>query len=352
LATLILQKALFRNRRAGSYNALRHSGVTMRRRKFLALVGAAALCPTQGRAQHPGPLIGFVNAGSIKGYERTYAAFLKGLAESGYEIDRSVTIDARWADGHYESLPKFLNELVQRKVNLIAATSTPGAVAASKARLQVPVVFTTSGDPVQLGLVKSLSRPDANMTGASQLNVEVAPKRLELIHELLPAASSFGLLVNPNNPVAATVSRQIEAAAATLGLKLHVLRASTADDLTAAFETLVREQASGLVIGTDTFFNSQSEDIARLAIRHRVPTVYQYPEFTAAGGLMSYGGNVTESYRLAGGYAGRILKGAKPADLPVQRVTKVDLIINLKTAKLLGIDVPLQLVNRADEIIE
>ena len=325
----------------------------MRRRDFLALTAAAAVRPAPARAQGSRlQVIGFVNAGSLKGYERTYNAFLKGLSETGFEKDRNVSIDVHWAEGHYDRLPDLLAGFVQRKVNVVAATSTPAAVAAKKANLPMPVVFTTSGDPVQIGLVTSLSRPNANMTGASQLNVEVAPKRLELMHELLPNAKSFGLLVNPANPVAAAVSKEMDTAAAALGRKLHVTHASTSDELQAVFETLVREQASGLVIGTDTFFNSEHEDIARLAIRHRMPTVYQYPEFTAAGGLMSYGGNVTESYRLAGGYAGRILKGEKPADLPVQRVTKVELIINLKTSKLLGIDVPLQLVNRADEVIE
>jgi putative ABC transport system substrate-binding protein len=325
----------------------------MRRRDFLALAAAAAVGRTSAQAQGSRlPVIGFVNAGSLKGYERTYNAFLKGLREAGFEKDRNVSIDVHWAEGHYDRLPGVLAGFVERKVNVVAATSTPAAVAAKKASLPMPVVFTTSGDPVQIGLVSSLSRPNANMTGASQLNVEVAPKRLEVMHELLPNATSFGLMLNPSNPVAAIVSKELEAAAAALGRTLHVLRAKTADEIVTVFETLTREKASGLVIGTDTFFNSEYEDIARLAIRYRMPTVYQYPEFTAAGGLMSYGGNVTESYRLAGGYVGRILKGEKPADLPVQRVTKVDLIINLKTAKLLGIDVPFQLVNRADEVIE
>jgi putative ABC transport system substrate-binding protein len=247
----------------------------MKRREFLALAASAAAWPPDVWAQGSKlPVIGFVNAGSIKGYERTYSAFLKGLDESGYQLDRNVSIDVHWAEGHYERLPEYLAGFVKRKVDVIAATSTPAAVAASKAHLPIPTVFTTSGDPVELGLVTSLSRPTANMTGASQLNVEVAPKRLELIHELLPNAASFGLLINPSNPVAGKVSQEIEAAAAALGRKLYVLRAGTSDEIATAFETLVRERASGLVIGTDTFFNGQSDDISRLAIRYRVPTVY------------------------------------------------------------------------------
>jgi putative ABC transport system substrate-binding protein len=234
---------------------------------------------------------------------------------------------------------------------LIAATSTPAAVAAKAATATIPVVFTTSGDPVRLGFVGSLSRPGGNVTGASQLNVEVAPKRLELMHEAVPNATNIGLLVNPTNTLAEPVSRDLSAAAAALRLKLHILRASREPDFATVFETLAQLRAA-LVIGTDVFFNSRSNELAALALRHGVPAIYQYREFTAAGGLMSFGGSIAESYRLAGVYVGRILKGQKPADLPVQQVTKVELIVNLKTAKALGITIPLPLLGRADEVIE
>jgi ABC-type uncharacterized transport system substrate-binding protein len=213
-------------------------------------------------------------------------------------------------------------------------------------------VFTTSRDPVRLGLVTSMSRPDGNVTGASQLNVEVAPKRLELMRELLPDAANLALLVNPTSPIAGSLSHDLQAAAAALRFKLHVVKATGERDFAAVFATLAQLRADALVIQPDTFFTSRSEEIAALTVHHRMPAIYQYPEFTAAGGLMSYGGNITESYRLAGIYAGRILKGEKPADLPVQQVTKVELIINLKTARALGITVPLPLSGRADEVIE
>jgi putative ABC transport system substrate-binding protein len=325
----------------------------MRRREFIGLVGAAAAWPVAARAQQAGmPVVGFLNAAALPAYDRPYAAFLKGLGETGHVQGRNVLIETRWAEGQYNRLSGFIAEFVQRKVKVIAATSTPAAVAAKTASTSIPTVFTTSGDPVQLHLVSSLSRPDGNMTGASQLNVEVAPKRLELMHELLPAATTMALLINPKSPVAETVLRELETAANALGLKLHVVRASDERDLGTVFETLSHLKAEALVIGTDTFFNNESEEIARLAVRYRIPTIYQYPEFTTAGGLVSYGGNLTESYRLAGGYVGRILKGEPPSNLPVQQVTKVDLILNLKTAKALGLDIPLPLVNRADEVIE
>jgi putative ABC transport system substrate-binding protein len=237
-------------------------------------------------------------------------------------------------------------------VNVIAGTSTQGALAAKAATSSIPIVFTTSGDPVHFGFVTSLSRPDGNMTGATQLNVEVAPKRLELMHEVLPSATNIGLLINPTSPLAEPVSRELQAAAATLRLKLHVLNASSEQDFATVFARLAQLQAEALVIGTDTFFTSRSEELVALTVRHRMPAIYQYPEFTAAGGLMSYGGTITESYRLAGIYAGRILKGEKPADLPVQQVTKVELILNLKAAKTLGLTFPLALLGRADEVIE
>jgi len=326
----------------------------VKRREFISLLsGAAAAWPLATRAQQPAmPVIGFVNAGSRKGYARPLAAFVKGLGETGYVEGHNVAIEYRWAEGQYDRLPAFVADFVQRKMNVIAGTSTQGALAAKAATSSIPIVFTTSGDPVKLGFVTSLSRPDGNITGAAQLNVEVAPKRLELIHEVLPTAADIGLLINPSSPLAEPVSRELQAAAATLRLKLHVLNASSEQDFATVFATLPQLQADALVIGTDTFFTSRSEELAALTVRHRMPAIYQYPEFTAAGGLMSYGGTITESYRLAGIYAGRILKGEKPADLPVQQVTKVELILNLKAAKALGITFPLALLGRADEVVE
>ena len=279
----------------------------MKRREFIALLGGAAVAwPVAARAQQAAmPVIGFVNAASAKGYARPLSAFLKGLGETGYVDGRNVVIEYRWAEGQYDRLPAFVADLLQRKVDLIAATSTPAAVAAKAATATTPVVFTTSGDPVRLGFVGSLSRPGGNVTGASQLNVEVAPKRLELMHEAVPNAANIGLLVNPTNTLAEPVSRDLSAAAAALRLKLHILRASREPDFATVFETLAQLRAA-LVIGTDVFFNSRSNELAALALRHGVPAIYQYREFTAAGGLMSFGGSIAESYRLAGVYVGRI----------------------------------------------
>jgi putative ABC transport system substrate-binding protein len=324
----------------------------MSRRAFLSLLGgAAAAWPLAARAQQQLPAIGFVNSTSPGGYP-PLSAFLKGLGEAGFVEGRNVKIEYRWAEGQYERLPALIADLIQHKVGVIAATSTPAAVAAKAANTTIPTVFTTSGDPVRLGLVSSLSKPDGNFTGATQMNVEVAPKRLELMREVLPTATSFALLVNPPDPLTEPISRTLSTAAATLGLKLDVLRASNEQDLATVFESLVRLRAEALVIGTDAFFSARGQKLGGLTLHHRVPAIYQYPQFTAAGGLMSYGGNVAESYRLAGVYTGRILNGEKPADLPVQQVTRVELIINLKTAKALGLTVPLPLLGRADEVIE
>ena len=325
----------------------------MRRRQFISLLGAAATTwPLAARAQQAAmPVIGFVNSASPGPYPPV-SAFLSGLSEVGFIEGHDVAIEYCWAEGQYGRLPALVADLVRRKVSVIAATSTPAAVAAKAANTTIPIVFTTSGDPVRLGLVTSLSKPSGNLTGATQLNVEVAPKRLELMHQVMPTATNLALLVNSPDPLAAPVSRMTSEAAAALGLKLEVLRASGEEDLAAAFESLDQLKAEGLVIGSDSFFSSHSEELAKLSMRHRVPAIYQYPQFAAAGGLMSYGGDVAESYRLAGIYAGRILKGEKPADLPVQEVTKVELIINLKTAKALGLTIPLPLLGRADKVIE
>ena len=326
----------------------------MRRRDFIKVIaGSAVSWPLAAPAQQSAvPVIGFVNSGwSGKTYP-PLSAFQKGLEEVGFVEGRNVTIEYRWAEGHYERLPALISDLVQRKVSVIAATSTPAAVAAKAANIAIPIVFTTGGDPVRMGLVSSLARPGANVTGVSTMNVEVSAKRLELMHELLPTAKNFALLVNPSDPVATTVSRIVNTAADALGLKLHVVTVTSQQDLAAAFDSLVDLKAEALVIATATFFNALEGELGRLSVNHRVPTVYEHPEFTATGGLMSYSGDLAEAYRAVGVHVGHVLKGEKPADLPVYQITKVKLMINLKTAKALGINVPNTLIGRADEVIE
>ena len=327
--------------------------IHIRRREFISLLGsAAAAWPLAASAQQQMlPVIGFVNSASPGGYPPV-SAFLKGLDEMGFVEGRDVTIEYHWAEGHYERLPAIIADLVRRKASVIAATSTPAAAAAKAANTTLPVVFTTSGDPIQLGLVSSLNQPGSNFTGITGMNVEMASKRLQLMHEVLPNATTIVLLVNPPDPLAAPASKESAAAAKALGLELKVLHAGSEQDLSAVFESLGRGNAEPLVIASDAFFSSRGEELGALALRHRVPAIYQYPQFTEGGGLMSYGGNIAELYRLAGLYVGRILKGSKPANLPVQQVTKVELIINLKAANALGIDFPLSLLGRADKVIE
>ena len=298
------------------------------------------------------PVIGFLNSGSPDRFAPMLAAFLQGLKEAGFVEGRNVAIEYRWANGQYDRLGALVGDLVRQRVSVIAATSTPANLVAKASTTTVPVVFTTGGDPVQLGLVASLSRPGANVTGVTQMTGEVAPKRVELAQELVPQASSIGLLINPKNPLAAMVERDSQAAALKLGIKLNVLNVSNDAELEEAFTTFRRSSAGALVIGTDAFFNNRLEQLAKLAIRNSVPAVYEYHQFVAAGGLASYGGSIIDSYRLAGEYVGRVLKGEKPADLPVQQASKIELLINLKTAKALGITVPQSIQNRADEIIE
>ena len=324
----------------------------MRRREFITLLGGVVSSwPLAVRAQAM-PVIGFLNVASPAGYANYVAAFHAGLKEGGYVEGQNVTIEYRWAEGHYDRLPEMAAELVRRQVSVIVA-NTPANLAAKKATDTIPVVFTTASDPVQIGLVSSFNRPGGNVTGVSQINVALGPKRLELAHELMPAAIGVALLVNPNDPARAeTLSKEVQAAADHLGIQLHILHAGTDPEIETAFAGFAQLKAGVLVIGGDAFFNSRSKLLAELSSRYAVPAIYEYREFTDAGGLMSYSGSINESYRWAGIYTGRILKGAKPADLPVQRSTTVELIVNLKTAKALGITVPLSLLGRADELIE
>jgi putative ABC transport system substrate-binding protein len=328
----------------------------MRRREFIELFGGAAIggWPLMAHAQRPSmPVVGFLNFASARNYEPQLVAFLKGLGETGYVEGRNVIIEYRWGDGQIDRLPAMAADLVHLQVSVIAATSTPAAIAAKAASATIPIVFETGGDPIQLGLVRSLNQPGGNVTGVSQTNVETVAKRLELLHELLPTLRMFALLVNPANPsLAEPTTNEVQAAASALGLELHVLNASTEDEFDGAFAKVTQLRAGGLVIGPDPLYSGHSEQLALLATRHAVPAIFENREFAANGGLTSYSGSIAEAYRLAGVCTGRVLKGDKPADLPVQRATKVELYINLKTAKALSIIVPLPLSGRADELFE
>ena len=327
----------------------------IRRRDFITLLGgAAAGWPLAARAQQPAmPVIGFLDSKSLDDSAHMVAAFRRGLNESTFIEGQNVTIEFRWAQNQYDQLPVLAADLVRRRVDVIAATGGPAALAAKAASAAIPIVFRVAADPIAAGLVASLSRPGGNVTGVTSLNLEVGPKRLEFLHEIVPTATIMAALVNPTNPSnAEIISRDLQATARLLGLQLHLLHAGSDADIDAVFATLTELRAGGLVIGTDAFFTDRNEKLAALALRYRIPTIYQSRAFVAAGGLMSYGGSFADSYRLAGVYTGRILKGEKPADLPVQQATKVKLAVNLKTAKTFDLTVPQSVLGTADEVIE
>jgi putative tryptophan/tyrosine transport system substrate-binding protein len=325
----------------------------MRRREFIKGVAVSvAAWPLAARAQKPEkPVVGFINAASAtKAYERNVAAFLKGLGEAGFVDGQNVTVEYHWADGQNDRLPAIAADLVRRQVAVIAATTTPAALAARLATTTIPIVFEGGMDPIRVGLVARLDRPGRDITGVTQLNVQVAPKRLQLLHEVVGKATVIAFLINPNEPNPERAD--MEEAARNLGVELRVLNASTERDFDAAFEKVVQMRAGGLVVGSSGFFVAHLEELAALAVRHAVPAVFENRDFAAAGGLMSYGGSITDAYRMTGVYVGRILKGEKVSELPVQQGTKVEFCINLKAARALGLDVPNTLVGRADEVID
>jgi putative ABC transport system substrate-binding protein len=323
----------------------------MNRRHLLSLLGGAAAWPVAARAQETAmPVVGFLHSQSPASYSAILTVFRQTLKEAGFVEGSNVAIEYRWANNQFDQLPALAADLVRRQAAVIVAGGTAApALAAKAATTTIPIVFAYDGDPVQVGLVSSLNRPGGNLTGVTNLGGELGPKRVELLHELVPMATIIALLVNLTNPNAETLSRDAQAAARTLGLRLHVLHASTDRELDAVFSSLAELRAGALIIGA---FTSHSEYLAALALRHAMPTIFQFRDFAVVGGLMSYGGSITDSYQKVGVYTGRILKGEKPADLPVQQSTKAELIINLKTAKALGLTVPLPLLARADEVVE
>jgi len=327
----------------------------MRRREFFSMLTGAASWSLAARAQQAvKPVIGFLGSESLARSATLLPFFRQGLGELGFVEGQNVEIDYRWAEGRNDRLPALAADLVRRDVSVIAApATTPGALAAKAATATIPIVIFTAGDPVALGLVASLNRPGGNVTGTTSLAGELAPKRLELLRELLPTATGMALLVNPTNPVLmASTTRETQAAARTLGVKLHILEAGVEREFDSVFAKLAELRASGLVIAVDSFFTSRREQLAQLALRHRLPAIYQSRDFAQAGGVMSYGGSLADGFRLVGLYTGRILRGDKPADLPVQQITRIELIINLKAAKSLGLTAPPALLARADEVIE
>lgn len=332
-----------------------HSQGQMRRRDFITLLSSAALtAPLAAHAQQSAmPVIGYLGSASAEQWTERLRAFRQGLSEAGYVEGQNVAIEYRWADGHYDRLGALVEDLVRRQVAVIVTPgSAPAALAAKAATKTIPIVFETGVDPVAVGLVESLNRPGGNVTGAAAIGFELGPKRLELLHEMVPAAMTMALIVNPANLGTEVLNNLMLSAASALGLQLHVLRASSESEIDSVFAQLVQLRAGGFLTSPDPFLNSRSTQLVSLMIRHAVPANFHLRSFAVAGGLMSYGTPIAETHRLAGLYTGRILKGEKPADLPVQQSTKVELVINLRAAKALGLTVPPLLLGRADEVIE
>jgi putative ABC transport system substrate-binding protein len=328
----------------------------VRRRAFISLLGgAAAAWPIVGRAQQPAmPVIGFMNGGSpgAEAQARQLVAFRRGLDETGYIENHNVKIEERWAEGQYDRLPGMAADLVRRQVVVIAATGTPAALAAKAATAVVPIVFETALDPISLGLVDSLNRPSGNVTGVTRLGSELVSKRLGLLHDTIPTAKIIALLVDSNFPGRETQSRDMQEATRALGLQTHIVSAGTEGEIDSAFAALAQLRAAALIVGTSELFTRRAEQLGALAARHALPAIYQFRLFVVAGGLMSYGASLADAYRQAGVYTGRILKGERPANLPVMQPTKFELVINLKTAKMLGLDIPPGVLAIADEVIE
>ena len=326
----------------------------MRRREFVTLLGGATAWPLAARAQQQAmPAIGFLHAGTFEMARDYVAAFHRSLADGGFVEGRNVGIEYRWIEGQNERLPALAADLIRRQVTVIVAASTPAALAAKAATQTIPIVFNIGTDPVGIGLVANLAHPGGNITGVTNLNVELFKKCFELMHSLMPPASTIGVLVNPANIAqTATEKATVQDAARTLGARVVILNASSPSEIESVFEVLIGQRAGALVVSGEIFFLNQRDRLVELAARHAVPTIYAYREFPVAGGLMSYGADFKEPYRVLGVYAGRILKGEKPANLPVQQATKVELVINLKTAKALGLNIPNTLIGRADEVIE
>jgi putative ABC transport system substrate-binding protein len=325
----------------------------MRRREFVAGLGSAVACPAAARSQRPAvPVVGFLSARSPDDFKNITFPFLQGLKETGYVEGQNVAVEYRYAENQYDRLPPFAADLVRRRVAVIVAADTPATLAAKEATTTIPIVFATGGDPVALGLVASLNRPGANVTGSASLAGELAPKRLQLLRELIPNAAAFGILADPAFPVTQSTVTDLQAAARILGQQLVVANASTDPDLKPAFATFSQQRVGAVLVGDSTLYTRRIEQLVALAARHALPALFPFREFALAGGLMSYGSSLGYLSHQAGIYAGRILKGEKPADLPVEQVTKIELVINLKTAKALGLTIPETLLATADEVIQ
>ncbi len=325
----------------------------MKRRELMLLLGSTMMAAPALRAQQKAmPVIGYLDSGSSVPRGPPMAAFRQGLSETGYVEGQNLAIEYRGAEGHYDRFPALVADLVGRNIDAIVAIATPSALAAKSAISTIPIVFVVGTDPVAAGLVSSLARPGGNLTGVSIMGPELMQKRLELLSELVPQAGVIGLLVNPDNPLTKAMIRDVQEAARAKGVQLDILKASTESEIETAFASFVQLQAGGLVVGADPFFNIRREQLVALAARHAVPAIYEWRDFAAAGGLISYGTSLTGVYRQLGNYAGKILRGAKPADLPVEQPTRFELVINLNTAKALGLTVPPSILARADEVIE